>query len=306
MTHYQLVAKNKARSVAVMVGFVLFVLVTSYVIARAFDYPLSMVGTAFIVAGMSTFFSYFFSDRIVLTISGAKPANRQEHFDFYTITENIVNSQRLPMPKLYVIEDSAMNAFATGRNPSHAVVCATTGLLARLNRSELEGVIAHEISHIKNYDILLMSIVSVLVGLIALLGDWVMRGSVYGPMRNNNKKDGERSQLDIIMFFVAIVMALLAPIISKLIKLALSRRYEFLADANAAAITKNPEGLAKALIKISQDQEPLEAANKATAHLYISDPLKNSRGGVAAFKNLFQTHPPVAERVQALRAISIK
>lgn len=302
MTHYQLVAKNKARSVAVMIGFILFVLVTSYIIALAFDYPLSIVGTAFIVSGMSTFFSYFFSDKIVLTISGAKPATRKEYFDFYTITENIVNSQRLPMPKLYVIEDSAMNAFATGRSPNHAVVCATTGLLARLNRSELEGVIAHEISHIKNYDILLMSIVSVLVGLIALLGDWVMRGS----MRGNNKRGGERSQLDIIMFFVAIVMALLAPIISKLMKLALSRRYEFLADANAAAMTKNPEGLAKALIKISQDQEPLEAANKATAHLYISDPLKNSRGGVATFKNLFQTHPPVAERVQALRAISTK
>ncbi|NMA29781.1 MAG: M48 family metallopeptidase [Candidatus Pacebacteria bacterium] len=282
-----------------MIAFVLFITAVSYIIAIGFDYPLSIVGSALIFSGLTSFFSYYFSDKIVLSISGAKPANRQEHFDFYTIAENIANSQRLPMPKLYVIEDSAMNAFATGRNPKHAVVCATTGLLTRLNRSELEGVIAHEIGHIKNYDILLMSIVSVLVGSIALLGDWVLRSSMYG-----RKREEDRSQLDIIFFFLAIVTAILAPIISQLIKLAISRRYEFLADANAAAMTKNPEGLARALIKISQDQEPLEAANKATAHLYISDPLKNIKGGVATFKNLFQTHPPVAERVLALRAIS--
>ncbi|MFA6814423.1 MAG: M48 family metallopeptidase [Patescibacteria group bacterium] len=299
MTHYQLVASNKRRSWLVMIAFVLFITAVSYIIAIGFDYPLSIVGSAFIFSGFTSFFSYYFSDKIVLTISGAKPANRQEHFDFYTIAENIANGQNLPIPKLYVIEDSAMNAFATGRNPKHAVVCATTGLLTRLNRSELEGVIAHEIGHIKNYDILLMSIVSVLVGSIALLGDWVLRSSMYG-----RKREEDRSQLDIIFFFLAIVTAILAPIISQLIKLAISRRYEFLADANAAAMTKNPEGLARALIKISQDQEPLEAANKATAHLYISDPLKNIKGGVATFKNLFQTHPPVAERVLALRAIS--
>lgn len=300
MTHYQLVARNKRRSWLIMTAFVLFVTVVSYVIAIGFDYPLSIVGLALIFSGFTSFFSYYFSDKIVLTISGAKPANRQEHFDFYTVTENIVNSQGLPMPKLYVIKDSAMNAFATGRNPEHAVVCATSGLLARLNRSEIEGVIAHEIGHIKNYDILLMSMVSILVGSIVLLGDWALRSSFYGRRRDN-----DRSQLDLIMFFVAIVMAILAPIISQLIKLAISRRYEFLADANAAAMTKNPEGLAKALIAISQDQEPLESANKATAHLYISDPLKNIKGGVSTFSNLFQTHPPVAERVKALRAISV-
>jgi heat shock protein HtpX len=284
-----------------MIAFVLFVTVVSYIIAVGFDYPLSIVGFALIFSGFTSFFSYYFSDKIVLAISGAKPASRQEYFDFYTVTENIVNSQRLPMPKLYVIQDSAMNAFATGRNPEHGVVCATTGLLSRLNRSEIEGVIAHEIGHIKNYDILLMSIVSILVGSIALLGDWVLRSSFYG----RKKRDNDHSQLDAIMFFLAIVMAILAPLISQLIKLAISRRYEFLADANAAAMTKNPEGLARALIKISQDQEPLEAANKATAHLYISDPLKNIKGGVATFKNLFQTHPPVAERVRALRAITV-
>lgn len=300
MTHYQLVASNKRRSFLVMLGFIIFVTAVSYIIAIGFDYPLSMVGLALIFSGITSFFSYFFSDKIVLAISKAKPANRKEHFDFYTVTENIVNGQGLPMPKLYVIEDSAMNAFATGRNPKNGVVCATTGLLTRLNRSEIEGVVAHEIGHIKNYDILLMSIVSILVGFIALLGDWVLRTSMFGRKRD----DRDRGQLDVIFFFLAIVMAILAPIISQLIKLAISRRYEFLADANAAAITKNPEGLARALIKISQDQEPLEAANKATAHLYIADPLKNARGSVPNFKKLFQTHPPVAERVAALRAIA--
>ncbi len=300
MTHYQLVASNKRRSFLVMLGFIVFVTVVSYIIAIGFDYPLSMVGLALIFSGITSFFSYFFSDKIVLTISRAKPANRKEHFDFYTVTENIVNGQGLPMPKLYVINDSAMNAFATGRNPKNGVICATTGLLTRLNRSEIEGVIAHEIGHIKNYDILLMSIVSILVGFIALLGDWVLRASMFGKRRD----DRDRGQLDVIFFFLAILMAILAPIISQLIKLAISRRYEFLADANAAAMTKNPEGLARALIKISQDHEPLEAANKATAHMYIADPLKNTKGSVANFKKLFQTHPPVAERVAALRAIA--
>ena len=301
MTHYQLVAKNKRQSWLIMIAFVLFVTAVSYVIAIGFDYSLSIVGLALIFSGFTSFFSYYFSDKIVLTISRAKPATRREYFDFYTVTENIVNSQGLPMPKLYVIEDSAMNAFATGRNPEHAVVCATTGLLSRLNRSEIEGVIAHEIGHIKNYDILLMSIVSILVGSIVLLGDWALRSSFYGRRRRDNDND----QFGVILFLLAVVAAILAPIISQLIKLAISRRYEFLADANAAAMTKNPEGLAKALIAISQDQEPLEAANKATAHLYVSDPLKNVKGGISTFSNLFQTHPPIAERVKALRAISV-
>lgn len=300
MTHYQLVASNKRRSFFIMFLFIAFITGASYLMATGFDYPLSIVGTAFILSGFTTFLSYFFSDKLVLAISGAKPATRSAHFDFYTVSENIAQGQRLPAPKLYVIEDSAMNAFATGRNPKHAVICATTGLLERLNRAELEGVVAHEMSHIKNYDTLLMSIVSILVGLIALLADWMLRFSYGGRRKSNN----ERSQLDGILMIVAIVLALLSPLIAQLIQLAISRRREFLADASSAGITKNPEGLAKALLKISQDHEPLEAANKATAHLYISDPLKNTKGAVATFKNLFQTHPPVAERVAALRAIA--
>lgn len=300
MTHYQLVASNKRRSFFVIFFFMLFITAATYIMAEGFGYPLTYVGIALIFSGFGSLISYYYSDKIVLGISGAKPAKRQEFFDFYTVTENICQGQRLPMPKLYVIEDEAMNAFATGRNPDHAVVCATTGLLKRLNRAELEAVVAHEVGHIKNYDILLMSLVSVLVGLIALLADWFMRMSFGGRRRRDNDNN---NQLGAIIAILAIVLAVLSPIIAQLIQLAISRRREYFADATGVEITKNPEGLARALEKISADREPLEAANKATAHLYISDPLKNSKGAVHAFAKLFQTHPPVEERIKALRQL---
>jgi heat shock protein HtpX len=303
MTHYQLVESNKIRSFFVVFFFVLFITAASYVMARGFDYPLSFVGWAFVFSGLTSLASYFYSDKMILGISNARPASRKEFFDFYTVTENLCNSQRMPLPKLYVIEDSAMNAFATGRNPEHAVICATTGLLARLNRAELEGVIAHELGHVKNYDILLMSLVSILVGFLALITDWMLRYSSFGGRRRSNNNN-DRSQIDAIITLLAILLAVLSPIIAQLIQLAISRRREFLADATSASITKNPEGLARALEKISADTEPLEAANKATAHLYISDPLKNTKGGIQAFAKLFQTHPPVEERIQALRALT--
>ena len=298
MTHYQLIAKNKRRSFFIIAIFIAFITGAAYIMAEGFNYPLQFVGWALILSGFSSFFSYYFSDKIILAMSGAKEATRQEHFDFYTIAENIANSQRMPKPKLYVIEDTAMNAFATGRDPEHAVVCATTGLLYRLNRGELEGVIAHEMGHIKNYDIRLMSIVSVLVGFIALLADWMIRMS-FSRRKNDDNNSG---QIQAIMTILAIVLAILSPVVAQLIQLAISRRREFLADATGASITKNPEGLARALEKISMDREPLEAANKATAHLYIADPLKNSKGAISVFKNLFNTHPPVAERIKALRS----
>ena len=207
----------------------------------------------------------------------------------------------MPMPKLFVIEDSAMNAFATGRDPKHGVVVATTGLLNRLSRSEVEGVVAHELSHIRNYDIRLMSIVTILVGFIALLADWMLRMSYFGRRDRDNKGGG---QLQAILIFTGLALALLSPIIANLIKLAISRRREFLADASGVGMTRNPEGLASALEKISTDREPLEAANKATAHLYIANPLKNVHGAVGMFAGLFQTHPPVEERIRALRALT--
>lgn len=300
MTHYQLVAQNKRRSFLIIFVFIAFIVGAAYLMAEGFGYSLEMVGWALIFSGTTSFFSYFFSDKIILGISGAKEAKRNEFFDFYTVTENICLGQKMPMPKLYVIEDSAMNAFATGRDPKHAVVCATTGLLQRLNRSEIEAVVAHELSHIKNYDALLMSIVTILVGLIALLADWMMRMSFWGGSRKRN--NGNSGQLGAIIAIVAVILAILSPIIAQLIQLAISRRREFLADAGSASMTKNPQGLIKALTKISQDGEPLEAANTATAHLYISNPLKNAQG-THAFAKLFNTHPPVAERIRALQEI---
>ncbi|EKD52806.1 MAG: hypothetical protein ACD_61C00234G0003, partial [uncultured bacterium] len=219
----------------------------------------------------------------------------RDHFDFYTVTENLVQVARVPMPKLYVIEDTAMNAFATGRDPEHAVVCATTGILSRLNRTELEGVVAHELSHVRNYDTRLMGIVTVLVGLITLLADILLRTRIRGRSRDNE------GNLGAILFVVGIVMALLSPLIAQLIQLAISRRREFLADASGALLTKYPEGLASALEKISADKEPLEAANKATAHLYIANPLKNHHDSIGWFAGLFDTHPPVRERIKVLR-----
>ncbi len=300
MTHYQLVSSNKKRSFLVMLGFVIFIVLTTYIMAQGFNFNLSIVGMAFIFSGISSFFGYFFSDKIILTISRAKKASRKEYFNYYTVTENLTLAANIPMPDLYVIEDTAMNAFATGRNPEHAVICATTGLLQRLNRTEIESVVAHEISHIKNYDILLMSIVTVLVGSISLIADWMLRSHRF---TNNRKRNANNGNIQALLIVVGMILALLSPLIAQLMKLALSRRREFLADASGVALTKNPRGLQSALIKISKDNEPLEAANKATAHLYISDPLKNLHGAIGAFANLFRTHPPVEKRIQALSTL---
>ncbi len=303
MTHYQLVAKNKRRSIIITAAFIFFIVAAAYLMARAFGFSYDFVAVALIFSGITSFISYYWSHKIVLAISNARPARREEFFDFYTTVENLAMSQRLPMPDLYVIEDSAMNAFATGRDPEHAVVCATTGLLNRLNRSEIEGVMAHEMGHIQNYDIRLMSIVSILVGFIALISDWMLRMTFLGGRRRRRNREGN-GQLQLIFIAAGLILALLSPIIAQLIKLALSRRREFLSDATSAAMTKNPEGLARALEKIALDKEPLEAANKATAHLYISNPLKNHHDAIGMFANLFQTHPPVEERVARLRGIA--
>ncbi len=296
---YEQVDQNKQASVIVIAVFILFVVTLGYVVTRVFDYSPSLIGLALIVSGFSGLISYYYSDKMILSLSGAKLASRDEFFDLYTVTENLSMAAQIPMPKLYVIEDTAMNAFATGRDPKHAVVCATTGLVSRLDRTELEGVIAHELSHIRNYDIRLMSLVAILVGSITLLADWLMRSSLYGGNRKNNNRD---SQSGAIFAAIGLVLIVLSPIIANLIKLAISRKREFLADASGAQLTRYPEGLAKALEKISSDKEPLEAANKATAHLYISNPLKNRHDSIGWFANLFNTHPPIEQRIAALRS----
>ena len=295
---YEQVDSNKTKSAIIMVLFVVFIAGAAWIMAQALGYGLDVVGLALVISGLISFASYYWSDKIILNLSGARPASRQQDFHFYTVTENLIMAARMPMPKLYVIDDTAMNAFATGRDPEHAVVCATSGLLERLDRTELEGVIAHELSHVRNYDIRLMSLVTVLVGIITLLADWFMRASFWGRGR---KDRSENNQLGAILAVAGIVLALLSPLIANLIKLAISRRREFLADASGATLTKYPEGLARALEKIAQDKEPLEAANKATAHLYFSNPLKNVHSGVGWFAGMFNTHPPISERIQALR-----
>jgi heat shock protein HtpX len=296
-TYYKLVDANKARSGMVITAFIAFITAATYLICYTLGFDLSAVGIALILSGTLSFISFYYSDQIILTISGAVPANKRDHFDFYTVAENLARPAGIPMPKLFVLNDSAMNAFATGRDPEHAVVCATTGLLQKLNRTELEGVIAHEMSHIKNYDTRLMSIVAILVGLISLLADILLRTNIRG------KSDREDSgNLGAILMVVGFVLALLSPIIAELIQLAISRRREFLADATSASITKYPEGLASALEKLSKDRKPLEAANKATAHLYITNPLKNNKNSISWFSNLFNTHPPITERIKALRS----
>lgn len=298
---YEAVSSNRWKSTLVMVLFMAFVIGVTWVFSQAFGYGPEFLAFGLIFSGVTTFISYWYSDKIILSMSGARPADRKRDFHFYTVTENLSMAAGLPMPRLYVIEDSAPNAFATGRDPKHAVVCATTGLLQKLDRTELEGVIGHELSHIGNYDIRLMSIVTILAGLIVLMSDWMARSSFHRDNDSDNKASG-------LLMIMALVLLVLSPFIAMLIKAAISQRREFLADASSAKLTRFPDGLARALVMISQDREPLEAANKATAHLYIANPFKqdtdhalSGKGMISTFANLFNTHPPIEKRVQALK-----
>jgi heat shock protein HtpX len=270
-----------------------------YVYGNASGYGLSFVGIALIISGLMSFASYYYSDKIILGMSKAKQIKKSDNPEFFRIVENLCIGAGIPMPKVYVIEDSAPNAFATGRDPKHAVVCATTGILQKLNKIELEGVIGHELSHIRNFDIRLMAIVVVLVGLVALLADFFMRSLWYGGGRRNSR-EGNNAQG--IFLLIGIVLAILSPIIATLIQLAVSRKREFLADASGVLLTRYPEGLATALEKIAKDKEPLEVANNATAHLYISNPFKGKISG-SFFASLFNTHPPIEERIKILRSM---
>jgi len=292
---YEQIDQNKRKSALVIGFFILFVTIVVYIFTSTSQDGLFWVGLALILAGLSSLASYYWSDKIVLAISKARPANRQKEFNFYTVAENLALAAQIPRPKLFVIDDPAPNAFATGRDPQHAVVCATTGLLNKLNRSELEGVVAHELSHIRNYDIRLMSIVTVLVGMISLLADWLTRG-MFWSRDNENKKEGGEA----VLFVFAFVLGLLSPLIAQLIKLAISRKREFLADASAVMLTRYPEGLIHALEKIAADPHQLRTASTATAHLFIINPFKGKKH-FNWFVNLFNTHPPIEERIKALR-----
>lgn len=303
-TAWDQVSNNIFKTWLIMFLFSLFVVGVVYVFARGWGYDssgaLGIVGFALIITGIMNFVSYFFSDQIVLGVSGAKPVSKSDNPALYRIVENLGIAAGLPTPKIYIINDSASNAFATGRDPKHAAIAFTSGILDKLNKQELEGVAAHELSHVGNRDTLLMAVVSVLVGTIALLADFFMRSMWFG---GRDRDDDSRSNH--IFLILAIVASILAPIIATLIQLAVSRRREFLADASGVLLTRYPQGLENALRKISGDQEPLEVANRGTAHLYIVNPLKGK--DVAGFMaNLFNTHPPIADRIKALQEMEGK
>jgi heat shock protein HtpX len=296
MNLYQQRSSNVSRTWILITGFLVVVTLVGYLISVYYGDPTITI-IAFIVALFTNVYAYWASDTLVLSLNHARPAKREEFFDFYTVTENLAITAGLPKPKLYVIDDPAPNAFATGRDEDHAVVCATTGLLSMLDRSELEGVIAHELSHIKNRDMLLMTVAVVLAGFVAMAADLFLRMSYWGGGRSDDRDNGNA-----LIMVLAIVGIILAPIAAKLIQLAISRRREFLADASGALLTRYPEGLASALRKIGGYASPMRHANLATAHLFIGDPFgATKRAGSAAWiEKLFSTHPPIGERIQAL------
>jgi len=290
-------SSNIRRTWALILGFLVVVIAVGYAISWYYGNP-AILYIAVFIAFATNFYAYWESDKLVLSLNHARPATREEFFDLYTVTENLAITAGLPKPKLYVIDEPAPNAFATGRDENHAVVCATTGLLAMLSRSELEGVIAHELSHIKNRDILLMTIAVVLAGFVAIVADIFLRMSFFGGARNSDNKQGNA-----IFMILAVVGIVLAPIAAKLLQMAVSRRREFLADASGALLTRYPEGLASALQKISSANIPMRHASHATAHLFIDEPFGKSEGSKLAWlENMFATHPPVSERIKALLA----
>lgn len=303
-TAWDHVSSNIFKTWLIMFLFSTFVVGVIYVFAKGFGYDtpsaLGLTGIALIITGIMNFVSYYFSDKIVLGVSGAKQIDLKNNKELYRIVENLCIAAGLPVPKVYIIEDSAPNAFATGRDPKHSAICFTTGILQKLSKQELEGVTAHELSHVGNRDTLVLTVVSVLVGTIALLSDMFLRSMWYGGRDNDSDNKGSA-----IFMILALVAAILAPIVATLIQLAVNRRREFLADASGVLLTRYPAGLASALQKISSDKEPLEVANRGTAHLYIVNPLKGSQA-VGWFAGLFNTHPPIAARVKALQEMEGK
>jgi len=280
-----------------MTAFLIVVIGLGWVFAQVYDNSLLLYGfVAFSVVMSIT--SYWYSDKIVLRMANAKPVTKQEARELYNIVENLSITAGLPVPKIYIVHEAAPNAFATGRNPEHAVVAATTGLLERLDRSELEGVLAHELSHVGNRDMLVSTVVVVLVGFISIASDFFTRSMIFGGRDNNRNNNGA-------ILLIGIALSILAPIAATLMQLAISRKREFLADASGALLTRYPEGLASALQKISSDPTPMRSANNTTAHLWLDDPFKG-KAKKSRLHKLFMTHPPVEERISALRGMNVK
>lgn len=294
MSIYTQIDANRRKSWLVMAVFIAFIVALAYIFGQAAGYGGSFVGLALILSGLMSLGSYYFSDSIVLGISGAKEITEKDDNLLFDVVTNISIAAGIPRPKVYLINDPALNAFATGRDPQHGVVCVTTGLRNKLEKAELEGVIAHELSHIGNFDTRLMAIVSVLVGMVAMMADWFLRSNLWHD--SDNKKAG------VIFMVLGLVFALISPLIATLIQLSISRKRELLADANGALVTRYPEGLARALEKIAGDHQPESFANNATAHLFITNPFKD-KDAKSWFSGLFNTHPPIEERIKLLRAM---
>lgn len=292
-TLYTEQSKNVTKTWLLMSMFFVIVILFGWFFSYYYQNP-NILYFFVIFSVLMNFFSYWYSDKIVIKLAGAKEAARGGYFDLYTSVENLSITAGLPMPKVYVVQDSAPNAFATGRDKEHAVVCVTTGLLTILNKAELEGVIAHELSHIGNRDVLLSTVVVVLVGFVTILADVFRRNLFFGSRNRDNDKGGG------LVMLIGIILSILAPIFSLLIQLAISRKREFLADASGALLTRYPEGLANALRKISQYSKPMNRQSSAIAHLYIADPKGKGFGIGKKISGFFATHPPVEDRIKAL------
>lgn len=292
-TLYTHKGENIAKTWLLMGFFLVLVVAVGYAVSWYMNSSAILYG-AIIFALLMNVGSYWFSDKLVLAMTHARPVTRAEFPDLWNIVENLSITAGLPMPKVYIVDDPSPNAFATGRDPEHAVVAATTGLLQMLDRTELEGVIAHELSHIGNRDMLIMTVAVVLAGFVAMLADFFMRAVAFGGNNDRGKSP--------IFLVLAIVGIILVPIASQLIQLAISRKREYLADASGALLTRYPEGLASALEKIARYGRPMQHANHATAHLFIANPFGATEGGIGAkISGLFSTHPPAAERIRILR-----
>jgi heat shock protein HtpX len=305
-TFRERIARNRRNSLLLIALFLAFITLFGYVIGFALlgDPTRALVGLALaLVVGVGAgLISYFAGDKMVLAASRAREITHDDAPVLFNVVEEMSIASGLPMPKVYIVDDSAPNAFATGRDPEHATVAVTSGLLEKLDRDELQGVIAHEMSHVANFDIRYSMLVGILVGTTVLISDFFLRGLWFGGGgRGGGRRGGDGGgQLQIIMLLVAIVLAILAPLFARLLQLSISRQREFLADATAVRLTRNPKGLADALQKISGDREILEVANRATAHLYIVNPIKRFE---KRSKGLFSTHPPIEERIKILRAL---
>ncbi|MFA5135055.1 MAG: M48 family metallopeptidase [Patescibacteria group bacterium] len=298
MTLYTQIAQNKRKSLLLLGIFFIIIILLGWVFGELTEFGYAgLVIAVFIAVGMSLF-SYYSGDKVALWTAGARAIEKEDNPYVFRMVENLCITAGLPMPKVHIINDPAINAFATGRDPEHSSIAVTTGAIEKLANEELEGVIAHELSHIKNYDIRLMTVVIICVGIIALLSNWFFRISFFGG-RRNSRGDG---RIQLILMIIGLILIIFAPLIGQLIKLAVSRKREFLADASGALLTRYPEGLARALEKIKlNNSQPMPRANNATAHLYISNPFGDK--AAKGLARLFSTHPPVEERIAALRGM---